>query len=478
MEVMLIMKCPVCGSRLPDDATFCIKCGQVVTRATDQGSSSNSSPQYTSNAPSTPYTVPPTQAYPVHQAGTAKNKAIILIAVLGTILAGALCIFTFFIIIPAFEMSASKKAATERIADSGIIDTYEGTPDGNYSVPSTTSTGAAVVEIADHAYDISHGEITQIDFPDSLEIIGEDAFYGQKLTELTLPETVKTLKSGAFGSNDLKEVTLNEGLEYIGDNSFSHNDLKEVTIPSTVTYIGTMAFALNYSMQNVTFMEGTEPATIGSNAFDNIDSNAKAQIVIPGNYVNIGSGNFKNAYSVTLLPSPDGSPQVYGAALGITEFHGGDTITEIKDAGFFSHTTIFGPKGSYLEKFAEDNGLEFVVEPEEGNADALSELPNAEYNFTKVEGDTEALSELQDAESVQQFVGYYLTFNDGDEKGIISDANGNAIAIYEAERPYTGIVDVPIIRFDQTDQFNAAEERDGLEFSVGYDDIGKIIYVY
>ena len=362
MEVMLIMKCPVCGSRLPDDATFCIKCGQVVTRATDQGSSSNSSPQYTSNAPSTPYTVPPTQAYPVHQAGTAKNKAIILIAVLGTILAGALCIFTFFIIIPAFEMSASKKAATERIADSGIIDTYEAKPGEPISVPTETSTGAAVIEIADRAYDSSKCEVTEMEFPETLEIIGEDAFYGQKLTELTFPDSVKTIKSGAFGSNELSEITLNEGLEYIGDNSFAHNGITDITIPSTVTYIGKRAFSNSYPIiHSVTFKEGTEPATIGDYAFDNIDSSA--EVVIPGNYISVGKENFKNAHSVTLLPSPDGTPQVYYAVPYIQEFHGGATLTQIEDADrFLSSTVIYGPKGSYLEQFAEEKGLEFVVE--------------------------------------------------------------------------------------------------------------------
>lgn len=129
-------------------------------------------------------------------------------------------------------------------------------------------------------------DISEIDLPDSVEIIGDQAFWassvkrislpanlreigdsafrGSDLEEIDLPPDVKVIRRGAFMEcTSLKRAFLPEGLEEIGHNAFQYSyELQEVNIPSTVKVFGKMIFDECKALKKLTcsdnFVIGTD----------------------------------------------------------------------------------------------------------------------------------------------------------------------------------------------------------------------------
>lgn len=87
--------------------------------------------------------------------------------------------------------------------------------------------------------------IKEIEIPDSVEYIGDEAFSGFGLSTVKINDTsnLKYIGNAAFDSCALTEINLPEGLEYIGNAAFSSCSIKEIYIPKTVEYIGRGAFS-------------------------------------------------------------------------------------------------------------------------------------------------------------------------------------------------------------------------------------------
>ena len=113
----------------------------------------------------------------------------------------------------------------------------------NVCVPS------GVKQIEPYAY--ADEEIENIEFPWSLEVIKEAAFYG---------------------CNKLRSIKFNSGLQRIEDSAFStkycYETIKKLEIPSTVKSIGRDAFK-GHKIEKIIFHEGLE--TIGSGAFSDCE---------------------------------------------------------------------------------------------------------------------------------------------------------------------------------------------------------------
>jgi hypothetical protein len=81
--------------------------------------------------------------------------------------------------------------------------------------------------------------LTSIVWPETLEIIGANAFSKTGLTELVLPEGVKTIGGAAFsGCENLTSVTIPGSIEAIGMYAFAYCPvLAKVTVPAhTIKY--------------------------------------------------------------------------------------------------------------------------------------------------------------------------------------------------------------------------------------------------
>lgn len=113
------------------------------------------------------------------------------------------------------------------------------------------------------------GTETNVSVPNTVEVIGEDAFAENTNIELVvLPNSVKEIEAYAFwGCENLDCVVLGSGLTEIGDFVFANcKGLKQMTIPSTVRSIGMQAFVDCVNLTDITI--APEVTNIHESAFD------------------------------------------------------------------------------------------------------------------------------------------------------------------------------------------------------------------
>lgn len=123
-------------------------------------------------------------------------------------------------------------------------------------------------------------ESVRVVLPETIEEIGERAFYQAHVSSINLPESLTTLGKECFSQalleNDIvipggvtvipkdafswiwkvKKVTLSSGVEEIEESAFIFSEIREYYIPSTVCSIGNQAFA--YGMQRKVEVEDLE----------------------------------------------------------------------------------------------------------------------------------------------------------------------------------------------------------------------------
>lgn len=116
-----------------------------------------------------------------------------------------------------------------------------------------------LTEIAPRVFD-SCFELTNVDFNSKVSSIGDMAFYYSGLTEINIPSCVKNIGKNAFsGCQKLTSLILNPGLEAIERGAFSScESLTELTIPSTVLTINDGAFNNLSSLKKLKFEDSRE----------------------------------------------------------------------------------------------------------------------------------------------------------------------------------------------------------------------------
>ncbi len=116
---------------------------------------------------------------------------------------------------------------------------------GNYDLREYTVRDGVEV-ICDEAF--FDGLLQRITLPESLKVIGEDAFaLCNRLQGITLPESLKVIGKDAFAHCDqLEEVVLPAGVEDIRDGAFwGCLSLKRVVLSMTTKRISETAFPKN-----------------------------------------------------------------------------------------------------------------------------------------------------------------------------------------------------------------------------------------
>ena len=97
--------------------------------------------------------------------------------------------------------------------------------------------------------------LTEIELPDGLEIIGDEAFEYSNLKSIHLPGSVKNLGSFIFANcKFLEEVVLEEGIPEIPAGMFYRDPITSISLPKTVTKIGSQAFE-KCPLQSIEFPE-------------------------------------------------------------------------------------------------------------------------------------------------------------------------------------------------------------------------------
>lgn len=227
---------------------------------------------------------------------------------------------------------------------------------GGYKISKCTATiiteipsvrnGVAITEIGENAFAGFTG-ITDLVIPDSVKVIGDNAFYGCTAKTLTLPKNLTSLGNGAFaGCNVIESVTLPDTITEIPDNAFRKCDhIREVRFGSNVTSVGEYAFYDCTSLEKLTLPSTL--TTIGDMAFgemlslSSIDA-SKCDAFTEKDGV-LTSKDGKDVYlSVSSLEGdcyvPDGTvtikPGAYSAAAGIENLFLPNTLEEIGTGAF------------------------------------------------------------------------------------------------------------------------------------------------
>lgn len=194
----------------------------------------------------------------------------------------------------------------------------------------------------------NRARLTSIALPDSLQTLGNYAFYINKsLANVTIGENSSLTSIGnyAFDGSSLTEVSLPDGLESIGTYAFQSTALQEVTIPGTVTSIGNYAFYKCVALRTLTFADGTDDLTIGQYAFAGVaatSSTAKGtpmaieKVVIPARCVSIDSYAF-NANSIKTLEFEEGGSSL---TIGTYAFAGAKSASYVQCGGMYSTLSL------------------------------------------------------------------------------------------------------------------------------------------
>ena len=133
----------------------------------------------------------------------------------------------------------------------------------------TLEIGNGITKIGNRAFQQTN--ITSIAIPDSVTVIGEQAFNGcTSLTEVNVPKNSK--------------------LETIGNRAFQQTNITSIAIPDSVTVIGKQAFNRCTSLKEVNISKNSKLETIGDGAF--YDTRV-LKMYLPGGVKTLGSGAFQ-----------------------------------------------------------------------------------------------------------------------------------------------------------------------------------------
>jgi hypothetical protein len=144
--------------------------------------------------------------------------------------------------------------------------------------------------------------ITSIQFPESLEVIGESAFARcEGLTSIELPDSLVELQDSAFVyCKNMKSIILSKNLRAIPYFAFAGTAIEQISIPSNVTEIGMNAFLECDALKQVELPEGLKEISIG--AFGGCEQLSHIELPDGLEYIGEVAFHFCKSLKVVILP--------------------------------------------------------------------------------------------------------------------------------------------------------------------------------
>mgnify|MGYP002762279119 FL=1 len=152
----------------------------------------------------------------------------------------------------------------DRLGDEAFLDR---TKISTFNLPSTlTLIGNAAFK--------NCAALTSIKLNNGLQNIGKEAFIGTQLTSIDFPSSLRMIDDAAFFKCKIFNLKLNAGLQYIGNAAFgllgndvTKNPEKTLEIPARVRYIGPFAFALHYYQDIFFYGEKAPIMPVGTSSY-------------------------------------------------------------------------------------------------------------------------------------------------------------------------------------------------------------------
>ena len=227
------------------------------------------------------------------------------------------------------------------------------------------------------AWAFEFSEISEVVFPESLRTIEKYAFkYSESLYSCQFQEGLETIGESAFYKCPIQNLELPDSIVEISQDAFYGHKTKQIKTPKNAEYIGSHALG---SLQLQTVIYDSENLSIDKYAFDEYGSyggytatdmsNIKNVIVAEG-ITNIAPYTFFCCYNIVSVQLPSTLKKIGTAAFStyncIMEKNSlrsviiPSGVKVIGSGAFYEDTVIYGKKGSAAYSFATENGNKFI----------------------------------------------------------------------------------------------------------------------
>ena len=180
-------------------------------------------------------------------------------------------------------------------------------------------------------------ELETVTFPQTLEEIGEKAFYYNKsrLKTVEFPQGLKTIGKEAFSQcYALRSAAIPDGVLTIGDSAFFDDAITEAVVPESVTDLGEGVFSKCKSLSTAVIkapLEKLPPYTFST-------CTGLRSITLPDTLKTIGQGAFSYCYGLQSITLPAGltafEKDVFYECKGLDSIVIPSGVTEIPDYTF------------------------------------------------------------------------------------------------------------------------------------------------
>ena len=277
--------------------------------------------------------------------------------------------------------------------------------------------------------------LESIEIPENVTSIGNYAFRGcSSLESIEIPSGVTSIGSSTFyGCSSLENIKIPSGVTSIGDSAFYNcSSLESIEIPSGVTSIGNSTFCACSSLESIEIPSGV--TSIGSSAFWGCSS--LESIEIPSGVTSIGNAAFFNCYALALVIMEGTSP----ATLGTNVFKGCKFVTD-------SRKDLVVPAGTRDDYISATNWSSWAVYIHENHDDGepmtawtdSTSLPGVAGNYYLAADVTLGAEWTVPSGTTNLCLnGHTITF----ESGYIEIGSGNALYICDCDEQKRGSLSI------------------------------------
>lgn len=93
-------------------------------------------------------------------------------------------------------------------------------------------------------FSFSETQLTEVEFPESLEVIGDWAFYRSKISgDLKIGGSIRSIGDNAFVWNNIRSLTIGDSVKKVGITSFLGNPIEKMELGNNIERIGMAAFS-------------------------------------------------------------------------------------------------------------------------------------------------------------------------------------------------------------------------------------------